>query len=336
MSTPQRKPIRSAADMSRRDFLQWSAGAMGLAALGPLAGCGRDLPLKFAGQASWPGYSLIYLAQKQGWLPENKVALINTANLGESSAMLLNGKVDAAAVTLDEVLHIMDQGVPLKVIAILDVSAGGDAVMAKPGIETLADLKGKTIGVEQSSLGVIMLAKLLQAAGLKREEVSIVPMEYDHLKALEKNNLDAIITYEPMPMQLSQKGMKKIFDSSKMHNMIVDLLAVRTDREKAHAAGLHTLIEGHFKALKLWQHNTVDATYRLAPILGTNAESVKQVFFGINLPDIYYNHHYLNAPAEELQRSAREIASILVRESKLKKAVPLDALFDATYLPEAD
>lgn len=318
--------------MDRRGFLLLTGGTVAAGLFGSLGGCGSDLPLKIAAQAAWPGYAPLYLAQKQGWLSESDVTLIKTPSLGASSAMLANGEADAAAITLDEALHIIDQGVPLSVVAILDISAGGDAVLARPEITTLADLKGKKIGVENSSLGTIMLTKLLEAANMRRSDVEIVTIASDHMQSLEQ--LDAIITYEPNPTLLKSRGYVRLFDSRSLPNMIVDLLAVRADREKNHAGALHNAVNAHFRALALWQQNPIDAAYLLAPILGTPPEDVKKSFYGLNLPDVSYNQHYLAAPAQELNQSAKDISGILLRAGQMKGTPDVSRLFTADYLPE--
>lgn len=302
--------------------------------LGGLTSCGQDQPLRIAGQSTWPGYSFMYMAQKQGLLPKDEITLINTSNLGESSAMLAKGKVDGAAITLDEVLRIRDLGIPVSVVAILDISAGGDAVLARPEIKNLSDLRGKSIGVEQSSLGTIMLSKLLEAAALKRDDVRVIAMDYDHIKNMEKNNFDAIITYEPNPTLLEDKGMVRLFDSRRLPNLIVDVLAVRTDLLGQHGTALNTLIAGHFNMRQQWGSNPINTAYQLAPILGTKAEEVKTAFHGISLPDARYNRHYLSSPAEELNKSAKEISGILYREKQLKQIPDVTGLFVVDYLPE--
>lgn len=320
---------------SRRDFLRLTASSLAATAMVDLIGCASEQPLKVAVLTSWPGYALMFLGRKQGFLSGQEVTFFNTVNLAESADLLLTGKVDAAALTLDEILRVVDQGVPLTVLAVIDVSAGADAVLAKREIKNLADLKGKSIGVENSNLGAIMLAKLLEAAKLKRDDVHIVPMGYEHLKSLEQNHLDAIITYEPTPTQLEKMGYTRLFDSRSLPNLIVDLLVVRQDREKQHINALKMLIKAHFQALKLWQTNPADTAYLLADIMATPFDDVKKSFYGINLPDISYNVHYLSAPADELNQSVRDISSIMLPEGLIKHPVENGLRFIADYLPES-
>jgi len=320
---------------TRRDFLRLAASSLAATAMAELIGCASEPPLKVAALKGWPGYALMFLARKQGLLSEQEVMLTNTLNLAESADMLLSGKVDAVAITLDEVLRVVDQGVPVTVLAVLDVSAGADVLLVREGIKNLADLKGKSIGVENSNLGAIMLFKLLEAAKLQREDVHVVMMGYEHVKSIEQNHFDAIITYEPSPNQIEKMGYTRLFDSRSLPNLIVDVLAVRQDCEKQHVNALKKLISAHFQMLKLWQTNPADTAYLLADIMATPFEDVKKSFYGINLPDISYNVHYLSAPADELNQSVRDLASIMLPEGLIKHPVENGLRFNADYLPES-
>ncbi len=148
--------------MNRRQLIQ----AL-LALLGPslgLSGCARATPVT-VGIHPWPGYEPLLLARDFGWLGE-AVVLQEGSNAGESIAGLKDGKLNAACLTLDEVLSVRASGVPLTVILITNESVGADVVLARPDIRTPAELKGRRIAVEQGALGSLVLQKLLAAGGI--------------------------------------------------------------------------------------------------------------------------------------------------------------------------
>ena len=320
------------ASFTRRDCLRMAALAMAGLGLGGLPACEPDQPLRIAVQP-WVGYQLLFLAKQEGWLPLDSLQLLETNNTAESVAAVAAGKADGAALTLDEVLRLRDQGIPLSAVMVFDVSAGADAVLTKPGIRSLADLQGKRIAVESSSLGAIMLAKVIAAGGLKREDLTVEPMGFDHVQTWETGKLDAIITYEPAKSQLLAKGLVNLCDSRDLPQVLLDVLAVRTDAAERHAGALRGLIAGHLRALKRWNSNPIDTAYRLSPRLGVKPEAVNNLFKGLDLPDARYNLEYLAAPADELTRSAQDIAQIMLREGMIKHAPSLDQLFLPDYLP---
>ena len=59
-------------------------------------------------------------------------------------------------------------GKPSTAILINDYSNGNDMVIGGPGIEKLADLKGKKMGVEVGFVSHLLLLKALESAGMKR------------------------------------------------------------------------------------------------------------------------------------------------------------------------
>ncbi len=325
-------PMNPRWALTRRNFLRIGAQAIAYTAVGGLTACSPGPPLRIASE-KWCGYQFMFLAQQEGWLPQSGLELRETGFASDSVVALKQGQVDGAALTLNEVLLLRDQGMPLSVVTVFDFSAGADVLLVKPDIPRLADLKGQRIGVEATSLGIVMLSKVLEAAGLSRSDVTVINMDEDHLAAWNSANMDAILTYEPALSRLQQQGLVSIFDSRKLPLVIVDVLVVRPEAAERHAKALRGLIAGHFRALTQWRNNPIDTAYRLSARLGVKPDEVKGVFKGLDLPDAAYNRKYLTAPAVELTQSVQAITRILIQEGLLKNPLNLQGLFVADYLP---
>lgn len=320
---------------TRRDFIKLGVSLAAVTTAVIFSACGKRVPLKIAVQP-WCGYQFIFLAEVEGWLPKEGLKLLRTTNASESVKLLKQGLADGAALTLDEVLLLRDQGMDLSVVAILDISAGADVLLAKPSIQNWSDVKGKRIGVETTSLGAVMLSKFLDAARLQRDDVTVVPINENHIAAWENNHLDIIQAYEPTLSQLQNKGLVPIFDSRNMPQTILDVLAVRTDIAERYADTLRGLIAGHFDALKFWRHNPFDAESHLSGLLGVKPEEVKRVYQGLDLPDALYNSEYLLPPATLLNQATKDVARIMTQAGMLKHPFKLDNLFVADYLPRTN
>lgn len=323
---PLHRPLR------RRGFLRLLARSMGLAAVLSVTGCEPKRPLKIAAQM-WPGYAFLFLARDNGLISAKHIDLIETDNLAHSARLLLEGRVDGAALTLDEVLHLLDQGVSLRVVTVLDSSAGGDAVLVKPEIENLAQLAGKRIGVENSTLGAIMFVKLLEAAGLQTQQIRKVDIGFNHFDEFQRHQLDAVITYSPNNLRFENIGMVNIFDSRRIPNVVIDVLAVRDDALQDNETAIIDLIAGHFQALELWKHQPIDTVYGLAKLLRIKSSEVKTAYHGLDLPDVAYNRHLLAAPASELNTNSENIARIMQNDGALTRLPDFSQLFVADYLP---
>lgn len=308
----------------------------GLALSAALAGCGPQKPLSVASHV-WPGYEPMFLARNQGWLDRDKVVLAETASATESLRALAEGRVDGAALTLDEVLRSRSEGVPLTVVAIFDISAGADVLLARPEIPSLAALKGKRLGYEPSGTGHLMAVEALRQAGLAEADVRTVPLEAEeHLRAWQENRVDALVTYEPTASQLRRLKARRLFDSRDIPNTIVDVLVVRRDRlAEGRGEALRHLLAAHFRALAHIERNPQDAAYRLAPRLGLPPGEALAAFRGLLLPDAANNARLLRGNPPPLAMTASRLLALARERQLLTSADNLERLVDASYLPVA-
>lgn len=315
--------------MRRRDFLGLPLLGAGLLA-GILPGCAEALPLRI-GVHPWVGYESIYLARDFGWLPPG-VRLVQGRTAGDSMAAMRAGELDAAALTLDEVLSARAAGIPLVVVAVLDMSAGADVVMARPGLRGLSYLAGKRIAVERSAVGGLMLAHVLEVAGLDPSRIEVVDMRVDEQPAAWRaGRIDAAISYEPTASLLRREGAERVYDSRALPETIYDVLAIRRDREPGRRGALEALLAGHFRGLEHIRVNRQDALYRIAAHQGITASEAERALSGVVLPNLAGNLAKL-APGSRFLAAAREVNDTMVARGLLLRTDALADLVDAAYL----
>ncbi|MET3999644.1 NitT/TauT family transport system substrate-binding protein [Marinobacterium sp. MBR-109] len=277
----------------------------------------------------WIGYETLYIAENFGWLADS-VELIKQKNASSSLAALSNGELDAAALTLDEVLSAREQGVPLKVVMVFNHSVGADAVLARAGIRQLSELKGKRIAVEKTAVGALMLAKLLQASGLQEHEISVLDIPPDsQLEAWQQGMIDAAITYEPLASRLERQGGERVFDSRALPNTIFDVLAVLPDRK---TDLVRSTIQAHMRGLEHIRVNRQDALHRIATWRGLSVDEVSRSLGSVHLPDLQSNHSYL-VQNGELVAAAEQLVGVMMQAGLLRAAPELEGLLDVRYLP---
>lgn len=318
---------------SRREALTVS-GAMAMAPL--LPGCGGlfDKPIAIAAHV-WVGYEPMVMARDKGWLDTKQVTLLETHSAVESIKALAEGKVQGAALTLDEMLAARAAGLPLSLVLIFNISVGADMLVARPGIQKLSDLKGRRIGLEPSSVGALMLTEILRAAALTKDEVQLLPLGIDQqLDAWQRKQVDALITYEPQASQLLAQGAHRLFDSRQIPNTIIDVLAIRRDAlDDRHANALRHLLQSHFRALDHLKRNPQDAAYRMARHLNLPAADVLLAFKGLVLPDALNNYRLLAGASPELLARARTLSRVMVNGKLLQQDDALTDLIQAQFLP---
>ena len=163
-------------------------------------------PLKI-GYSDWPGYVAWQVAIEKGWFKEAGVDVkFDWFDYSASLDAFTAGKIDA------------------------DLTTNGDAlVIAKPGIKSLKDLKGKKIGLETGLVEHLLLLNGLQKAGMKESDVTIVNTKTnDTPQALASPDIAAIAAWQPNSGQAMKlvPGAKPIYTSAQAPGLIYDVLAV--------------------------------------------------------------------------------------------------------------
>jgi NitT/TauT family transport system substrate-binding protein len=310
-----------------------SLASLGLTGLG-LNGCMpfKTDPIRIGAQP-WPGYELIYLARELKFFNDTNVTLIETPSASANLRGLATRSLDGACLTLDEVLTARSNGIGLTIVAVLDESRGADVVLAKPEIKHAKDLFGKTIGVEQTATGAVLLHAALESVGLSLSDVktSYIPIDEHHVAFLS-GKIDAIVTYEPTKSKLLTKGARVIFSSANIPGRILDTIAIRSDVVGQKLSETKALISGHFMARTEWKKNPPKYAPLLADRLDLAPADVPIAFNEVHLPDAQENRDWMTGSPARLTSVAESLGALMVRQGLLRSPPPLNGLFTPDFL----
>lgn len=299
-----------------------------------LAGCSPPETTLRVATIPWPGYESLHLAQSLGYFQPNQIRLIELANASQLTLALRNDTVDAGFSTLDEALDLIQDGVQLRVILVVDFSSGADVVMARPDIPNLQALRGKRVAVENAAVGATMLDAMLEESGLSVSDIKIVAATVDeHFNIYKSGKVDAVVTFEPTRSALLKLGAHILFDSSRIPNRIVDVLVVRADKIAGHSKELKNLVAAHFRALDFQKQQPQDAAKIIAPFLGVSAVEVAAQYDGIKIPTLAENHTFLSGAQPQLKTVAADLSELMLRHKLLHHAVNSEHLAEPMFLP---
>lgn len=288
-------------------------------------------PLRI-GSGPWPGYEPLYLARDLGYLDEEKVNIFELPSSDITMESFRNRSTDIATMTLDEILILLNDDTKIRILQVLDISHGGDAVLARPDIKQLSDIKGKRISIVNIPLGLYMLNRLLDKAGLDRKDVTVFTMpETKQLKFYKDGMADVMITFEPVKTMLQQTGAHVIFDSSMIPNEIFDVMVVHEDVYLQRKDDLCSLVGSWFKTLNYMKTNRDDAAKRITHRLRLQVEDYDALLDGIILPDAKTNIELLGGESPGLVKPAKRLAKIMLDERQISKMVDLSGSIDASF-----
>lgn len=292
------------------------------------------------GVSDWPGWVAWYVAQQKGFFGKHgaDVKLVWFANYSDSIAALSSGQLDANSQSWSDTLGPLAKGVPLKAVLVNDNSAGNDALLAGAKIRTVAELKGKTVALEQYSISHFVLATALSKAGLKPSDVKIVNLAAaDAAAAFMMGRVDAAVVWNPWIDRIVHSGKgHALFTSADMPGLIPDLLVAQQKAIAAKRKDLVGMIRAWFDAERFIREQPAEAAAIMAKVVGMKPEDYKVFLPGTRFFDAAANRAAFDAaqPAS-LQAVAPTIAGFL-HDNKLLEGKP-DAGrgVDATLLAEA-
>ena len=322
------QPARTA---TTRRWLACALVALGALLLG---GCGDAPRAPLAvGMNAWVGYDPLVLARDRGLIDPSRVKVVELASGTEVQRSLRNGLLDAAAITLDEALRLQEAGMDLRVVAVLDVSAGADVVIAHPSITTPAALQGQFVAVEDSSVGALMLQRMLQQAGLTRADVKLVNMEASqHLGALQDGRVSAAVSYAPVAGPLLEAGFVAIFDSAQIPGEIVDVLVVRQAVLAQRPADVDALLKAWDTGLRQLQSDPQAAAEALARGTDLSADDYRTVLRGLRFVPLAGSLQMLQGSPPGIDAAAQSVARALIEIGAVQAAPALASLIDVAPL----
>ncbi|EFM10915.1 aliphatic sulfonates family ABC transporter, periplasmic ligand-binding protein [Paenibacillus curdlanolyticus YK9] len=226
---------------------------------------GSDEPITIA-LSPWPGWYMWYLVEQQGLFEKHGVIvkLEWFPVYSDSLQALATGKVDANSQTLSDTLAPISKGIGLKAVLVNDNSNGGDAIVAKPDIASVKDLKGKTVATELGTVDHLLLLTALDQNGLKESDVNFVNMTVnDAGPAFITGKTDASVLWEPFQTKAVTEGKGKVLFSSKdTPGLIPDLLVFRDSVVKNRKDDVQKIVDAWFEGLEYFKAHP-DETIKL-------------------------------------------------------------------------
>jgi len=187
---------------------------------------------------------------------------------------LLWATIDAFPTEAGEMADIQPQ-----VVLQADWSRGGDAIVVRRGISSVADLKGKKIAVAELAPSHSFLLWLLEAGGMTEKDVTLIKQAsaIDAAEAFKAQQVDAAVVWSPDDEAcLSAVAGSRVLESTKSaSNIIADVFIAKKDWVEQNQKRMQQLYEGWMKGAAEINSDPA-AKQKAAKILSENFEGVSQ------------------------------------------------------------
>lgn len=216
------------------------------------------------GYSNWAGWWPWAIAEQEGLFAKNNVNVEMKWFDGYLASMeaFAAGQLDGNSQTLNDTISFAADAVNGEVaILVNDNSAGNDKIIVAEDINTIEDLKGKKVAVEEGVVDDFLLTLALESKGMKRDDVKIVPLETGAAAAaFASGQADAVGAFPPFWLTaLKRKGSKELISSAQFPGAIPDLLVVSEKLIDEHPDKAQALVNTWFDVMDFIEQNPAKA-----------------------------------------------------------------------------
>ncbi|MET0277877.1 MAG: ABC transporter substrate-binding protein [Pseudorhodoplanes sp.] len=207
------------------------------------------------GISGWTGFAPLTLAKEAGIFAKNGLDVtIKKIPQASRHLAIASGDIQCAATTVETWVVWNASGIPTTQIFQLDKSYGADGLAVRGDVNSIKDLKGKTVAASAPGTSpYFLLAWFLKKNGLSPKDVTIVNMEPGPAaQAFIAGNNDAAATYEPYLSAVRgapDKG--KIIATTLDYPMVMDTFGCTPKFIAENEAAVKALTKSYFEALAM-------------------------------------------------------------------------------------
>ncbi|MCI0530177.1 MAG: ABC transporter substrate-binding protein [Nitrospira sp.] len=304
-----------------------------------LATSAESINLKL-GYSVWVGYGPLFIARDKGYFKDEglNVKLIKVEDPKNRFAALAAKQLDGLVSTLDTMTLYWKPETPFVAILGLDDSSGGDGILVTKDINSVKDLKGKTVAVNVGSVSHFLLSYLLQQNGLSDADLKLNKMSQgDAAAAIVAGRVDAAVTWQPhLSKAAKEPNVKLLITSKETPGLIVDVMILHKEVLAANPEVGHRLVRVWNKSIEYQKANPDDAAGIMAKGLGgfyEKPEDIQADLAGVTFYDKARNAQFFsgNGPGTALA-TVKFAIDLWTQLGQIPTPLKPEDLIDASYL----
>ena len=328
--------------MKRRHFFPLAVSFA--AALTFSIGCsqGADETITI-GYSNWAGWWPWAIAEQEKLFEKNgvNVELKWFDGYVESMEAFAAGQLDGNAQTLNDTISFAAGAVNGEVVVLVnDNSEGNDKIIVDQSINSVEELKGKKVAVEEGVVDDFLLTLALEEKGMKRSDVEIVPLETGKAAAaFAAGQVDAVGAFPPYWLTaLNREGSKELISSKEFPGAIPDLLVMSQTMVDENPEQVQAIVDTWFDVLDYMKENPEKSDEIMAKRAGVSQEDFQKFKDGTRMFTLEENLEAFS-DGEEMKYmpfAAKKMADFMVNVGFITEDdVPdLNALLDDRFVVE--
>ncbi len=285
------------------------------------------------GISGWTGFAPLTLAKEAGIFKKNGVDVtIKKIPQKDRHLAIASGDVQCAATTVETYVVWNANGVPITQVVQLDKSYGADGLAVRNNVAKVADLKGKTVGVDAPGTSPYFgLAYILKKNGLSMKDVTVATMSPQAAaQAFIAGQNDAAMTYEPYLSSVREKpDSGKIIATTLDYPMVMDTFGCTPKFIKENPKAVKAMVDSYFEALEMIKKDPAKS-YEImgADVKQTGEQFAKSAAY-LRWQDKAANQQFFNGP---IQAFSKESADLLLEIGIIRSIPDVNTLVDTQFI----
>jgi NitT/TauT family transport system substrate-binding protein len=287
------------------------------------------------GISGWTGFAPLTLAKESGIFKKNGLDVsIKKIPQKDRHLAIASGDIQCAATTVETWIVWNANGVATTQIFQLDKSFGADGMVVKPGINSIKDLKGKTMAADAPGTATYFtLAWMLKKNGMSIKDVTVVnlaPQAAANAMIAGTAGVDGAMTYEPFLSAVRAKPEAgKIIATTLDYPMVMDTFGCTPKFLSENPKAAKALADSYFEALELIQKDPKKSFEIMGADVKQSGEAFEASQKFLRWQDRAANARFF---AGEHAAFSKEAADLLLEVGIIKAIPDLSKLADTRFL----
>ena len=234
---------------------------------------------------------------------------------------------------------VKDSRTAPRIVQQVDWSNGGDGIVVRNSIKTVADLRGKTVTLAGNSPSEYYLTSLLLSAGLSLKDVRMIytATAFEAAAAfVADRKVDACVSWAPDIYNIPEKvaGTRILSSTKDANKLIADVYAVRADFVRDHPEVIEGLVAGIFEGMDMIKNDPAPAAKWMADAFGMKPEDIMGMRNDAHATNFAENvQFFVNSSNPTNFERTWKNASYVYRElGKIDAPVSFDQVMDFSFI----
>lgn len=234
---------------------------------------------------------------------------------------------------ITEAVTPIANGLDLDIVLMTDYSAGMDGIVAAPGINSVKDLKGKTIATNIGTMNHMLLLTALEQAELSESDVNITNMsEGDATAALVGGSIDAASIFDPqMSKAAKESGGKVIFSSKDLPGELSDVLIIKDSIVKDRTDEVQGIVDAWYQVQDKYNKDSDSVVDLISPKAELTNDEFYSLLDGIDIATKDYNKEVFANNGEKMTSLVTKVANFL-KDADCIESVPSEDKIKASIV----